>query len=62
VTALCPAFVDTPMASWSGIPPEQMIQPQDCAELVRALLRLSPMARIPELVIERADASNDLGA
>jgi NAD(P)-dependent dehydrogenase (short-subunit alcohol dehydrogenase family) len=54
VTALCPGFVDTPMASWSGIPPEQMIQPEDCAELVRALLRLSAHARIPELVIERS--------
>jgi len=54
-TALCPGFVDTPMAAWSGIPPDQMIQPEDCAELVRALLRLSPHARIPEIVIERSD-------
>ncbi|HSL64129.1 MAG TPA: SDR family oxidoreductase, partial [Gaiellaceae bacterium] len=41
-TALAPAFVDTPMAGWSGIPPEEMIRPEDCAELVRAVLRLSP--------------------
>lgn len=54
VTALCPAFVDTPMAAWSGVPGAQMIQPEDCAELVRALLRLSPFARIPVVVIERA--------
>ena len=54
VTALCPAFVDTPMAAWSGVPGAQMIQPEDCAELVRALLRLSPYARIPVVVIERA--------
>jgi NAD(P)-dependent dehydrogenase (short-subunit alcohol dehydrogenase family) len=54
-TAICPAFVDTPMASWSGIPTERMIQPEDCAELVRAVLRLSAHARVPELVIERVD-------
>jgi NAD(P)-dependent dehydrogenase (short-subunit alcohol dehydrogenase family) len=53
-TALCPGFVDTPMASWSGISPEQMIRPEDCAELVRALLRLSPHARVPEIIVERA--------
>jgi NAD(P)-dependent dehydrogenase (short-subunit alcohol dehydrogenase family) len=54
VTALCPAFVDTPMASWTGIPGDEMIQPEDCAELVRALLRLSPSARVPVVVVERA--------
>ena len=52
-TALCPAFVDTDMASWSGIPGEEMIQPEDCAEVVRLLLRLTPMARVPQVVIER---------
>jgi NAD(P)-dependent dehydrogenase (short-subunit alcohol dehydrogenase family) len=53
-TALCPAFVDTRMAEWTGIPSDEMIQPEDCAELVRVLLRLSPSARVPVLVIERA--------
>jgi len=52
-TAICPGFVDTPMAEWTGIPAEEMIQPEDCAELVRALLRLSPYARVPVVVIER---------
>ena len=52
-TALCPAFVDTDMASWSGIPGEEMIQPEDCAEVVRLLLKLTPMARIPQVVVER---------
>jgi NAD(P)-dependent dehydrogenase (short-subunit alcohol dehydrogenase family) len=52
-TALCPGFVDTPMAEWTGIPGESMIQPEDCAELVRTLLRLSPAARVPVVVIER---------
>src|SRR5215208_2891078 len=53
--AICPGFVDTPMAEWSGIPAEEMIQPEDCGELVRFLLRLSPHARIPKVVIERMD-------
>ncbi|WP_411277034.1 SDR family oxidoreductase [Gaiella sp.] len=56
-TAICPAFVDTQMAAWTGIPGEEMIAPEDCAEVVRALLRLSPYARIPVVVIERAGES-----
>jgi NAD(P)-dependent dehydrogenase (short-subunit alcohol dehydrogenase family) len=54
--AICPGFVDTPMAEWSGIPADEMIQPEDCGELVRFLLRLSPHARIPQVVIERMGA------
>jgi NAD(P)-dependent dehydrogenase (short-subunit alcohol dehydrogenase family) len=53
-TALCPAFVDTPMATWTGLGGAEMIQPEDCAELVRSLLRLSPAARVPVVVVERA--------
>lgn len=53
-TALCPGFVDTDMASWTGIPSDEMIQPSDCGEIVRALLRLSPAARVPVVVVERA--------
>src|SRR5438876_1000130 len=52
-TAICPGFVDTPMAAWAGLQSDEMIQPQDCAEVVRALLRLSPRARIPQVIIER---------
>lgn len=51
--ALCPGFVDTAMAAWADLPPEQMIQPEDCAEVVRMLLGLSPAARVAEVVIER---------
>jgi NAD(P)-dependent dehydrogenase (short-subunit alcohol dehydrogenase family) len=51
--AICPGYVDTPMAEPSGIPGEQMIRPEDCAEVVRMLLHLSPQARIPQVVIER---------
>lgn len=53
-TALCPGFVDTPMAEWTGIDGAEMIRPEDCAELVRALLRLGPAARVPVIVVERA--------
>ena len=45
--AICPGFVDTPMADFSGLPGEEMIQPEDCAEVVRMCLRLSPRARDP---------------
>src|SRR5881409_2585570 len=51
--AICPGFVDTPMAEWSGLRGDEMIQPEDCAEVVRMCLRLSPHARIPQVVIER---------
>jgi NAD(P)-dependent dehydrogenase (short-subunit alcohol dehydrogenase family) len=56
--AICPGFVDTPMAQWSGLTGEEMIQPEDCAEVVRMLLRLSPRARIPQAVIERVGSTN----
>jgi len=55
--ALCPGFVDTPMAEWSGIEPAEMIRPEDCAEVVRTCLRLSPQARIAQVVIERTGSS-----
>src|SRR5213080_4361280 len=55
--ALCPGFVDTPMAQWSGIEPDEMIRPEDCAEVVRMCLRLSPHARVPQVVIERVGSS-----
>jgi NAD(P)-dependent dehydrogenase (short-subunit alcohol dehydrogenase family) len=51
--ALCPGFVDTPMAQWSGLEPDEMIRPEDCAEVVRMCLRLGPTARIPQVVLER---------
>jgi NAD(P)-dependent dehydrogenase (short-subunit alcohol dehydrogenase family) len=56
--ALCPGFVDTPMAQWSGIEPGQMIRPEDCAEVVRMCVRLSPNARIPQVVVERMGSAN----
>ncbi|HET8751798.1 MAG TPA: SDR family oxidoreductase [Gaiellaceae bacterium] len=56
--ALCPGFVDTAMAQWSGIEPSEMIRPEDCAEVVRMCLRLSPTARIPSVVVERMGSRN----
>jgi len=56
--AICPAFVDTPMAEWSGIPADEMIRPEDCAEVVRMLLRLGPHARVPQVVIEGTGTNN----
>jgi len=49
-TALCPAFVATPMTDWvDGVPKEEMIQPEDIAEAVRYLLRTSPACMVPEI-------------
>jgi NAD(P)-dependent dehydrogenase (short-subunit alcohol dehydrogenase family) len=59
--AICPGFVDTPMAEWSGLPGDEMIQPEDCAEIVRMCLRLSPNARIPQVVVERLGAVDGVG-
>jgi NAD(P)-dependent dehydrogenase (short-subunit alcohol dehydrogenase family) len=52
-TAICPGFVDTPMAAWTGLEATEMIRAEDCAEMVRMLLRLGPAARVPEIVVER---------
>jgi NAD(P)-dependent dehydrogenase (short-subunit alcohol dehydrogenase family) len=55
-TALCPAFVDTPMTEFAkagGVAAEAMIRPQEIAEAARLLLKLSPACRIPEIVFER---------
>jgi NAD(P)-dependent dehydrogenase (short-subunit alcohol dehydrogenase family) len=42
VTALCPGFVDTPMAEWTGIAADEMIQPDSfCVAGVNETFRLS---------------------
>ena len=58
--AICPGFVDTPMAEFAGLPADEMIQPEDCAEVVRMCLRLSPRARVPQVVIERVGSSGKI--
>jgi NAD(P)-dependent dehydrogenase (short-subunit alcohol dehydrogenase family) len=53
-TALCPAFVDTPMTEFvrDRVAPEAMIQTSDLVAAVRMLLSLSPGCVIPEIVFE----------
>jgi NAD(P)-dependent dehydrogenase (short-subunit alcohol dehydrogenase family) len=54
-TALCPAFVDTPMTDFvkEHVKPEEMIRPEDVAESVRYLLRTSRACMIPEIMFLR---------
>jgi NAD(P)-dependent dehydrogenase (short-subunit alcohol dehydrogenase family) len=54
-TALCPAFVDTPMTDFvkGAVSTDKMITVQDVAEMVRPLLRLSPGCTIPEIMFEQ---------
>lgn len=59
--AICPGFVDTPMAEFAGLPGGEMIQPEDCAEVVRMCLRLSPQAQVRQVVIHRAGALGGVG-
>lgn len=50
-TALCPAFVDTPMTDFvkGAVPAESMITTADVAESVRYLIKTSPGCVIPEI-------------
>jgi len=54
-TALCPAFVDTPMTDFikEHVPAQEMIRPEDVAESVRYLLRVSPACVVPEIMFIR---------
>jgi NAD(P)-dependent dehydrogenase (short-subunit alcohol dehydrogenase family) len=54
-TALCPAFVDTPMTEFAKqhVPAEDMIRPEDIAEAVRYLLKVSPACIVPEIMFTR---------
>jgi NAD(P)-dependent dehydrogenase (short-subunit alcohol dehydrogenase family) len=54
-TALCPAFVDTPMTDFvkGQVPAEDMIRAEDIAEAVRYLLKLSPACIVPEMMFVR---------
>jgi NAD(P)-dependent dehydrogenase (short-subunit alcohol dehydrogenase family) len=54
-TALCPAFVDTPMTDFvkEHVPAEEMIRPEDVAEAVRYMLKVSPACVIPEMMFVR---------
>jgi len=54
-TALCPAFVDTPMTDFvkGQVDPDSMIRTTDIAEMVRGLLKLSPGCVVPEIIFDR---------
>jgi NAD(P)-dependent dehydrogenase (short-subunit alcohol dehydrogenase family) len=54
-TALCPAFVDTPMTDFvkGHVKAEEMIRPEDIAEAVRYLLKVSPACVVPEMMFVR---------
>ncbi len=53
-TALCPAFVDTPMTDFvkGHLDANAMIRVEDIAESVRFLLRTSPGCVVPEIMFE----------
>lgn len=51
VTALCPSWVNTRMASASPLPANEMIQPEDLAASVRFVLSLNPSVRVRQLVL-----------
>jgi NAD(P)-dependent dehydrogenase (short-subunit alcohol dehydrogenase family) len=55
VTALCPAFVDTPMTEFvrGQVAQEEMIRPEDIASAVRFLLSTSPACLVPEIAFLR---------
>jgi short-subunit dehydrogenase len=53
--ALCPGFVDTAMTDFvkQSVSADEMIRPEDIAEMVRALLKLSPACIVPEIIFQR---------
>ena len=59
VTALCPAFVDTPMTEFARehVSQDDMIRPEDVSESVRFLLRTSRACIVPEIVFARPGES-----
>jgi NAD(P)-dependent dehydrogenase (short-subunit alcohol dehydrogenase family) len=61
-TALCPGYVDTDMTEFvkEQIPADEMIRPQDIAEGVRFVLRMSRGCTIPEIVFMRPSDSSGL--
>lgn len=56
--AVCPAFVDTPLASWvhERVTGDRMLRPEDVGEALRFLLHLSSNAVVSEIIMERAGA------
>jgi short-subunit dehydrogenase len=57
--AFCPGFVDTDMSDFikDSVDASQMMRPEDIAEGVRFMLRLSPACIVPEIVFQRPGES-----
>jgi NAD(P)-dependent dehydrogenase (short-subunit alcohol dehydrogenase family) len=53
--AFCPGFVDTDMTDFikESVDAAEMMRPEDIAEAVRFMLRLSPACVVPEIVFQR---------
>jgi NAD(P)-dependent dehydrogenase (short-subunit alcohol dehydrogenase family) len=53
--ALCPGFVDTDMSDFikESVGAAEMMRPEDIAEAVRFILRLSPNCVVPEIIFQR---------
>ncbi|MBV9311602.1 MAG: SDR family oxidoreductase [Solirubrobacterales bacterium] len=53
--AFAPGFVDTDMTEFvkGSVPAEEMLRPEDIAEALRFLLRVSPACVVPEIVFQR---------
>ena len=56
-TAISPGFVATRMTEWTGLSDDDQISLDDIVTLVRAVLALGPMARVPNIVVERVGDS-----
>ena len=54
-TAFAPGFVDTDMTDFvkENVPADEMLRTSDLAEALRFLLRLSPAAVVPEVILQR---------
>jgi short-subunit dehydrogenase len=57
--AFCPGFVDTDMSEFikESVDASEMMRPEDIAEAVRFVLRLSPACIVPEIVFQRPGES-----
>jgi NAD(P)-dependent dehydrogenase (short-subunit alcohol dehydrogenase family) len=57
--AFCPGFVDTDMSDFikESVDAAEMMRPEDIAEGVRFILRLSPACIVPEIVFQRPGES-----
>jgi NAD(P)-dependent dehydrogenase (short-subunit alcohol dehydrogenase family) len=53
--AFCPGFVDTDMSDFikETVDAAEMMRPEDIAEAVRFMLRLSPACVVPEIIFQR---------